>query len=349
MDDEQVKNAMSEIKSQLRSASGAELARLSIAVGGLLNSAISPEIENQVKDLQAVVDQRAQEVELAQSSQNISSGARGRNDGGADKDLDTLAAISDKIYEQFLLTHEKDLAEKKKDTQNLSELEEAAKAGKPISEELKKKVLKTPEQIKAAQESNQRVAEAEKAAKEEVKRCKAAVAKLREDLDKASSPDEREKIRDQIDHLQERQIKAQEVITETTKHFVENRKQLEHLDNAEKIATGDNKKFVSTVRQQKKEEISSGLSAVLEEKEKNMSLGGHAEQSHSQATRKEMVKNQKEHMENSEDAAKLMNAFKKHQPNATPPLQTSAPLSPPVTPSVNGPASKNMGPGGRGS
>lgn len=231
MDDDQVKNAMSEIRSQLSSASPAELTRLSIAVGGLLNSAISPEMESQVKELQAVVEKKSEEAELALSSKNISSNEE-RGQSGGDKDLDLIAAINDKIYDAFTANHEERLAKKKEETQNLSEALEATKAGRPISEELRQKLKKDPKEKEAEKEHNRKMAEAYKAAKAEKESHAAEIEKLKSEMAKSPHGPERQALQKRIEHHEARHEVAGGVMDKVHDHLDE------HLAHAELIQSG---------------------------------------------------------------------------------------------------------------
>lgn len=355
MDDEQIKKALKEIMSQISPASSlAELVKASTSLNNLSNLTDSPEILNQIKDAQVILDNRVQETEKAQASQNISSGKKGHNDGDKDKDLDLdkLAAENDKIYAKFLLTHKKDLSDKIENNKKLSKLAEASKAGNPISEADKNNQLKTDEQIKVAQRRHQEMLEAEKRANAEVEACEAELKKLRSKLAVTASPEEREGIRVRMDLVQERRAGALKIVAEVQKQHNANREEgriiNESLEASKK--SGVDQEFWNAKKGQKQkiEKFSGRWSELIAETEKNVALGGrgHAEQSQSQPAQKEVVKTQKERTENPEEAAMLMNAFKKHPPTATPSLQTSKPLSPPVTPKVNGPASKDIGHGG---
>ena len=219
MNDDQINNAIEAIQSRLYSAiSPAELAKLGMAASGLLSFTNSPELENRVKAIQANVEKRIEEVESSISSQNISSNIKENYQEDRDKDLDHIAEAAAKIYEKFRLTSKEELASKKKDTQNLSELEEATKAGKPVSEELRQKLKKTPEQLQAKKERNQQMAEAAKVAKEQAEFRAQEIEKLQKEKDK-SPPHKQKEIQAQIDQHTKHQVEALSVVGEVNVHL----------------------------------------------------------------------------------------------------------------------------------
>jgi hypothetical protein len=277
MNDDQIKNAIEAIQSRLYSAtSPAELAKLGMAASGLLSFTNSPEIENRVKAIQADVEKRIEEVESSISSQNISSNEReGRDDQDKTKTLDDLAAISDKIYEKFLLTHEKDLANNKKDNEKLGEALEAIQAGKELSEDQKKDVVKTPDQIQVELEQNHQREEAEERAKEEVKIRAAEIERLTRERDKLPL-DQRGDIQAQIEQQVGRQEKALSVIGAAREHDMEYLKKAERVYNIGVAAkkSGTNQEVAHEITEQFVGRITD---AQVERAAKQASQGGNAE------------------------------------------------------------------------
>lgn len=353
MDDAQVQNALEAIQFQARSASSpAELAKLSMAASGLLSSANSSEMEDRIKRVQDAVEKRAQEVESAEASETISHNQeKGRLEKDETNELDSVAVANSKVYDKFRLIHKEELANKKKDTESLKELEEATKAGVPISEELTKKLIKTPEQIKVAKERSQQIVEAEKIAKAEAEFRAAEIDRLKKEINK-SPPHKHKEIKAQIEQQETRQVEALSVMGEVHEHYNERLKQVEHIYNAAEAAkeTGVNQESLDNVVKQfldmmpadellgiaghteridggNKEHVKWLKSQLLQEK------------STPQRTREER-EHMKEAIIQDPDVIKaIKNAANKYQKNA------ASSLSPPDTPNVIKPPSNTKGRG----
>ena len=353
MNNAQVQNAIESIQSQLRSAtSPAHLAILSIAADGLLSCA-SPEMEARIRAVQAAVEKREQEVKSAETSETISHNQeKGRLDIDDTKELDSLAVESTKVYEKFRLFHAEELADKKKDTENLRELEEVVKADKPISEELLVKNTKTPEQIKVARERGLQIVEAEKIAKTETEFRATEIERLKGEL-KQSPSHKHEEIKAQIEKQEIRQIEALSVIGEAKQHYKERLKHAEHIYNTKEAAerTKVNEEVVNAIVSQFKEMISvEEIEALVGPTEtmNNIDNKGHIKWLKSiieekkaipQLTREERQQMRDAVIQDPDVVKAIKNVARKYQENS------SSSLTPPKTPNVKGSITNQKGRG----
>lgn len=108
-------------------------------------------------------DERQKDSALSQASQNmmeqrkVYEGHKVDLQAQKDKEMALLIKTNEIIYKKFDSFHEEHLAKQKNDNQHLSEVVNAMKSGKKISDTHKKKLTKTPEQRKKAKECNEHI------------------------------------------------------------------------------------------------------------------------------------------------------------------------------------------------
>lgn len=187
-DDAQVKNELNAIRAQFTATNNpGELARLASAAAGLAASTNNRELLDQIKNLQSSISKKEENAEQVIYSSNAE---KDLNMEGQGNQYDHEAAREQELYDrheklkaghdQFMKEADEFIESKRKHNEELQSILDDLKAGKEISPERMKSVIKTPEQIQKEKEQDKALKEYQKKATEHSQQLKAEEDRLKQ-------------------------------------------------------------------------------------------------------------------------------------------------------------------------
>ncbi len=241
----QFENALNNLKS-LSYSSGFSGSSNADALQNLLNAYDNIDhIDQRIKNLEDQAereDERQKASVRAQANQEVMEQRKTYEDSKRAleeeraRELARMERESDKVYEKFNATHEKELAKKKAYTEVLSEALKATEAGVPISEELKNKMKKNEKQKEEEKQNSIQLVETYKVAKADIEVQTREIKKIEDEMGKTQDHKVRQVLQEKKDHHVKRQEIANNVIERVHSHVDEHLSRLEYISNGKKAA-----------------------------------------------------------------------------------------------------------------